>query len=93
MITVTTGSTSTGAILERVTAMLEEKLGLLPEEITLEARFKEDLGLDSLDMVELLTIVETDLGTAVDDEVALSLVTVGDVIGYLAEYPRTGAGA
>ncbi|WP_206281725.1 acyl carrier protein [Streptomyces agglomeratus] len=89
----TTGITSTGAILERVTAMLEEKLGLLPEEVTPQARFKEDLGLDSLDMVELLTIVETELGTAVDDEVALSLATIGDVLDYLAAHRPTGAGA
>ncbi|MGH3310343.1 MAG: acyl carrier protein [Streptomyces sp.] len=87
----TTGITSTGAILERVTAMLEERLGLLPEEITLEARFKQDLGLDSLDMVELLTIVEAETGEPVEDGTALAMTTIGDVVDYLSEH-GTGAG-
>lgn len=89
MTTVTTGTTSADAIYERVAAMLEDKLGLLPEEITLDARFKDDLGLDSLDMVELLTIMEIETGAPVEDDTALSMATIGDVIEYLAEH---GAG-
>ncbi|WP_158711042.1 phosphopantetheine-binding protein [Streptomyces albus] len=81
----TTGISRTGTISERVTALLQEKLGLLPEEITPEARFKEDLGLDSLDMVELLTIVEVETGAPVEDDTALSMATIGDVIGHLSE--------
>ncbi len=89
MTTVTTGTTAADAIYERVAAMLEDKLGLLPEEITLDARFKDDLGLDSLDMVELLTIMEIETGAPVEDDTALSMGTIGDVIEYLAEH---GAG-
>ncbi|MET9109276.1 acyl carrier protein [Streptomyces zhihengii] len=86
----TTGTTSADAILHRVSELLEEKLGLLPEEITAEARFKDDLGLDSLDMVELLTIMETESGRPVDDDAVLGLATVGDVVGYLVAH---GSGA
>ncbi|MEV6425137.1 acyl carrier protein [Streptomyces sp. NPDC051662] len=87
-----TGVTAAGAILERLTALLEEKLGLLPEEISPEAKFKEDLGLDSLDMVELLTIVEAETGAPVEDETALAMTTIGDVIDYLSA-SGTGEGA
>ncbi|MER8071079.1 acyl carrier protein [Streptomyces sp. NPDC094034] len=87
-----TGVTSAGAILERLTATLEEKLGLLPEEISPEAKFKEDLGLDSLDMVELLTIVEDETGAPVEDETALAMTTIGDVVDYLSAF-GTGEGA
>lgn len=86
MTTVTTGITSAGAILERVTALLEDKLGLLPEEITPAARMKDDLGLDSLDMVELLTMVEAETGALVEEDAALSMKTIGDVIDYLFEH-------
>ncbi|MDJ1133659.1 acyl carrier protein [Streptomyces iconiensis] len=82
----TTETTHTGGIHERVTALLEERLGLLPEEVTRDAKFKEDLGLDSLDMVELLTLVETETGQDVDDGTAPSMATVGDVIDYLAAH-------
>ncbi|MEV8396075.1 MULTISPECIES: acyl carrier protein [unclassified Streptomyces] len=89
-----TGVTSAGPILERLTAMLEEKLGLLPEEISPEAKFKEDLGLDSLDMVELLTIVEAETGAPVEDETALAMTTIGDVVDYLSAFGTgTGEGA
>ncbi|PZH06854.1 acyl carrier protein [Streptomyces sp. NTH33] len=82
----TTGTTPADAILHRVSELLEEKLGLLPEEITPQARFKEDLGLDSLDMVELLTIMESESGQPVDDDAMPGLTTVGDVVGYLVAH-------
>ncbi|GHA43994.1 acyl carrier protein [Streptomyces spiroverticillatus] len=85
----TTGTTSADAILVRVAAMLEDKLGLLPEEIVPEARFTNDLGLDSLDMVELLTIMEAETGSPVEDDTAHAMNTIGDVITYLVEH---GAG-
>lgn len=79
-------------LLERMTTLLGERLGLLAEEITPQARFKEDLGMDSLDMVELLTIVEEESGIALDapDESFRSMSTVGGVIDFLV---TSGTGA
>ncbi|MGW3498271.1 phosphopantetheine-binding protein [Streptomyces sp. NPDC001020] len=82
----TIGTTAADAVRHRVSALLEQKLGLLPEEIIPQARFKEDLGLDSLDMVELLTIMEAESGRPVDDAAAPGLTTIDDVVGYLVAH-------
>lgn len=66
-------------LLGRMTDLLCERLGLLPEEITKEARLREDLGMNSLELVELVNIIEEHLGASADDEDAQRLSTVGDV--------------
>jgi acyl carrier protein len=68
---------------QRLADVLVERLGLEPEELTPEARFREDLGLDSLDMVELVSALENELGVPVTDEVALSLTSLGEVVAYV----------
>ncbi|MBB4895512.1 acyl carrier protein [Streptomyces olivoverticillatus] len=79
---------------QQITDFLVDRLGLLPEEVTPQARLKEDLGLDSLDMVELVTIVESRLGLSVDDEAAESLRSLGDVVSYIeAQEPAPAASA
>ncbi|MBV9412901.1 MAG: acyl carrier protein [Acidimicrobiia bacterium] len=55
-----------------------EALDLEPEEMAAGARFDEDLGLDSYDLVELLTLVE-ELGARLPDDVAVGVQTVGDL--------------
>ena len=55
-----------------------DALDLEPEEMTANARFDEDLGLDSYDLVELLTLVE-ELGVRLPDDIAVSVNTVGDL--------------
>ncbi|MEU4116028.1 acyl carrier protein [Kitasatospora sp. NPDC028055] len=87
-----TNQTAAGeALLARMTDLLCDRLGLLPEEVTSDARLREDLGMDSLDLVELVTIMEEHLGGTVDDEVALSLTTVGEVIAHVVDAERPGA--
>ncbi|GAA3155474.1 acyl carrier protein [Streptomyces rameus] len=73
------------AVLARVSDLLCERLGLLPDEITREARLREDLGMDSLDLVELVTILEEHLGTPVDDDAAQRLTTVGEVVAHVVD--------
>ncbi|MEU6809342.1 acyl carrier protein [Streptomyces sp. NPDC046831] len=68
---------------QRLIEVMVERLGLEPHELTPDARFKEDLGLDSLDMVELVSAMEDELGVPVSDEVALSLTSLGDVVAYV----------
>lgn len=62
------------AFVQRVSASLD----LEPEEMVADARFDEDLGLDSYDLVELLTTVE-ELGVRLPDEVAVGIDTLGDL--------------
>ena len=57
---------------------MSDALDLEPDEMRAEARFDEDLGLDSYDLVELLTLVE-ELGVHLPDDVAIGVDTVGDL--------------
>ncbi|WP_322974605.1 acyl carrier protein [Actinacidiphila epipremni] len=81
----TTDATPADLLRNRIADVLVDRLGLLPEEVVPEARFKEDLGMDSLDMVELLTVVEEELGEPLDspDDTLSSLATIGDVADFL----------
>ena len=62
-----------------------EQLGVKPEQVTSEAKFIEDLGADSLDVVELVMALEEEFGHEIPDEEAEKLTTVGDVIKYIEE--------
>ena len=68
---------------QHVVDIMVERLGLQPEELGLTLLFKEDLGLDSLDLVELVSALESELGVAVTDEVAEALTSLGDVVAYV----------
>lgn len=68
---------------EKVKAIVEEQLGVKPEQVTREAKFVDDLGADSLDEVELVMAYEEEFGVDIPDEEAVKLITVGDVVAYL----------
>ena len=68
---------------ERVKSVIAEQLGVRPEEVTLEASFVEDLGADSLDLVELTMALEEEFGIEIPDEDAEKLLTVQDVCIYV----------
>lgn len=70
---------------ERVREIIVEQLGVNAEQVTIEARFIEDLGADSLDTVELVMAFEEEFGVEVPDEDAEKLQTVGTVIEYLKD--------
>lgn len=72
-------------VLERLTKVIVDRLGVPESDVTLEATFKEDLGADSLDVVEFIMEVEDEFSVQVADEDAEKLVTVGDVVKYLEE--------
>ncbi len=73
------------SIEERVREIVVEQLNVKPEQVTPEARFVEDLGADSLDVVELVMAFEEEFGHEIPDEEAEKLQTVGDVIKYIEE--------
>jgi len=71
------------SIEDKVKDIIVEQLGVNAEQVTLKARFIEDLGADSLDTVELVMAFEEEFGAEIPDEQAEKLLTVGDVINYI----------
>lgn len=67
----------------RVTSIIADKLGVQPAEVTPEANFKQDLGADSIDLVELIMEFEREFDLAIPDEKAEEIETVSDAISYL----------
>lgn len=69
-----------GEIEARLKELLVEELGLDGEKITMEARFEEDLEVDSLGVVELLMALEDEFGVRIPDEEAEEIETVGQAV-------------
>ncbi len=67
---------------EIVKRIVVERLSKSEEEVTLEARFIDDLGADSLDQTELLMALEEEFNVDIDDE-ANAIETVGDAVSYI----------
>ena len=68
---------------DRVKKVVVEKLEVSEDEVTLEAAFIDDLGADSLDMVELVMGIETEFGVDITDEDAEKIVKVQDAVSYI----------
>ena len=68
---------------ERVRAIIVELPGVEPEQVTRDARFREDLEADSLDLVELIMEFEQEFGGEISDEEAQQIQTVGQAVDYL----------
>ena len=73
---------SSEEILEKVKGIIIEQLGVTDTAVTMEASFIDDLGADSLDIVELIMAIEEEFDTDSDAE---KVVTVGDVVDYIKE--------
>ena len=69
--------------LERVKGIIVEMLGVDEEKVTMDARFREDLEADSLDLVELIMAFEDEFGGEISDEEAQNITTVGEAVRYL----------
>ncbi len=70
-------------ILERVSKVIVDRLGVDQSEVKLEASFRDDLGADSLDVVELVMELEDAFDMEISDEDAEKISTVGDAINYI----------
>jgi len=73
---------------EQVKKIVVEKLGVKPEDVTKDATFVNDLGADSLDVVEFVMEVEKEFNITVPDEDAAKLERVGDAVKYIDEHKK-----
>lgn len=71
------------SVAEQVKKIIVDELGVAAEQVKPEAKFIEDLGADSLDLVELIMAFETEFGADIPDEDAEKLKTVGNAIEYI----------
>jgi len=69
----------------KVKELIVQQLGVNESEVVPEAKFIDDLGADSLDLVELVMALEDEYGIEIPDEDAEKIVTVGDAIKYIQE--------
>ncbi len=71
---------------EKVRDIIAEQLGTEASEITMESSFVEDLGADSLDIVELIMALEEEFNMEIPDEEAEKIAKVGDVVDYVKSH-------
>ena len=74
-----------GSTEERVRRVICDQLAVDPSKVTLTASFIDDLGADSLDVVELVMTMEEEFELDIPDDDAEKIKTVGDVVKYIAE--------
>jgi acyl carrier protein len=72
-------------IFEKIKEITVEQLGVEEDKVTMDARFREDLEADSLDLVELIMAFEDEFGDEIPDDDAQQIKTVGESIAYLKE--------
>ncbi len=70
-------------VLERVSKVVVDRLGVDESQVKLEASFRDDLGADSLDVVELVMEFEEEFDMQIDDEDAEKIATVGDAVSFI----------
>jgi acyl carrier protein len=74
---------SENTTLERISSMIIERFGVDAEKISRDLTFQEDLGADSLDVVELIMELEDVFSIQISDEDAEKIITVGDAVDYI----------
>ena len=76
---------SSEEVFDKVKEIIVEQLGVAEISVTQEASFIDDLGADSLDIVELIMALEEEFDMEIPDADAEKVVTVGDVVEYIKE--------
>jgi acyl carrier protein len=74
------------SVAEKVKSIIVEQLGVDAEEVTLEASFTDDLGADSLDIVELVMAFEEEFGIEIPDEEAEKISRVREAVSYIEQH-------
>ncbi len=70
---------------EKIKAIIVDQLGVEESAVTMEASFLEDLGADSLDIVELIMAIEEEFDIEIPDEEAENISTVGDAVNFISK--------
>ncbi len=78
------------SVMEKLRDIVVEELGVSPEDVKPEARFIEDLGADSIGVMELVMKLEEEFGMKIPDEDVEKLRTVGDAVKYIEERLSSG---
>ncbi|WP_291954192.1 acyl carrier protein [Mahella sp.] len=73
-------------LFEKIRDVIVDQLGVEPDEVKLESSFIDDLGADSLDIVELIMALEEEFDMEIPDEEAEKLTTVNDVVEYIKSH-------
>ena len=71
---------------EEVRRVIAKQLRIDESKVTIESKIKDDLGADSLDVLQLLMTIEEDMGITVPDEELATFNTVGDVVAFLESH-------
>ena len=72
-------------IFDKLKELVVDQLGVAEDEVTMEASMQDDLGADSLDLVDLVMSVEEEFGVKVADEDLENIKTVGDIVNYIED--------
>lgn len=73
----------TGSVREEVMAVLSEQFGIAPKDVSLESKLREDLDLDSIDLCDMIGVIEKKTGLSVDLADFIKAQTLGDFVGTL----------
>lgn len=73
-------------VLDQIKEILKDTMDINESKITLDAKLKEDLELDSLDSVELIMSAEEEFGIEIPDEDVMNFKTVNDIVNYIEEH-------
>lgn len=70
-------------VFEKLKDLVADQLGVDAAEVTAEANIQDDLGADSLDVVDLITTIEDEFDLSIPDEAVEEIKTVGDIVSYI----------
>jgi acyl carrier protein len=77
-------------VFEKIRDIIVDQLGVDEDKVTMEARFREDLEADSLDLVELIMAFEDEFGGEISDDEAQQIKSVGQAVEYLKQRMEAG---
>ncbi len=72
-------------VIEKNKEIIIDELGIDESKITMDARFREDLGADSLDAVEIIMQIEEEFGVEINEDVIQNMKVIGDIVKYIEE--------
>lgn len=72
-------------VFEKIKEIIIDELGIDESKITMDARFREDLGADSLDAVEIIMQIEEEFGVEINEEVIQDMKVIGDIVKYIED--------